>query len=64
MLRNKETLEDLLINKSLNYEKVGRIFGVTGAAIKKQALKLGINLPSKRRVSKEYIPHNKKEPKF
>ena len=38
-----------MINENLSYEEIGRYYGVTGAAVKKSAKKLGINLPIKRK---------------
>ena len=34
---NKEELEDLILNKKLSYEEIGRIYKVTGTAIRKAA---------------------------
>ena len=41
---NKEELEDLLVTQNLSYEAVGRIYGVTGNAVRKAAKRLGIKL--------------------
>ena len=35
---NKEELENYILVENLSYEAIGRIFGVTGNAIKKQLL--------------------------
>lgn len=48
---NKEELENLLVTKNLAYEAVGRIYGVTGNAIKKAAKRLGIELPQRRSIN-------------
>ena len=48
---NKEELEKLLLTDNMTYEAVGRNYGVTGAAIKKAAIKLGITLPSRRKIN-------------
>lgn len=42
---NKEELENL------SYEAIGRLYGVTGNAIKKAASRLEINLPSRRKIN-------------
>jgi hypothetical protein len=42
---SKEELENLLLTQNLAYEAVGRMYGVTGNAIKKAAKRLGIELP-------------------
>ena len=56
----KENLEKL-ISQNISYEEIGRQYGCTGANIKKQAKKLGIELPSRRKInSKETF--NKKKP--
>lgn len=51
---NKSELETL-INNSLSYDAIGRIYGVTGNAIKKVAKRLKINLPQRRSVNKKEI---------
>lgn len=47
----KEDLEGLLIGENKSYQEVGRIYGVSGGAIKKAALRLGIALPYRRVVN-------------
>ena len=44
----KEELEEL-INKDYSYEEIGKIYGVSGAAIKKAALRLNIPLKERRK---------------
>lgn len=46
----KERLEGM-INGGVTYEYIGSIYGCTGANIKKQAKKLGIVLPKRRKVN-------------
>lgn len=41
----KEELEQLIFEDELSYEEIGRRYGCTGANIKKQAKKLGLELP-------------------
>ncbi len=48
---NKETLEHLILDEGLSYEEIGRSYGVTGAAIRKAAKRLGIELPQRRTIS-------------
>lgn len=48
---NKEELEKLILEKQLPYEAIGKMFNVTGAAIKKAAFRLGIELPQKRKIN-------------
>ena len=48
---NKEELENLLLVQNLSYEAIGRLYGVTGNAIKKAASRLEINLPSRRKIN-------------
>lgn len=48
----KENLEKLILEEHKTYEEIGRLYSCTGANIKKVAIRLGINLPQKRRVSK------------
>lgn len=51
MRYNKEDLEKLILVDKVSYEEIGRIYGVTGTAIKKAAKKLGITLSQKRRIN-------------
>lgn len=48
---NKEELERLILGEGLSYAEIGRRYSVSGAAIKKAALRLGIELPQKRSVN-------------
>lgn len=57
---NKSELENLIINENLSYEAIGRIYDVSGNAIKKAAKRLGIELP-KRRVINECEDFVKKD---
>lgn len=52
---NKEELESLIIDQALSYEAIGRMYGVTGNAIKKAAKHLGIELPKRRTINKDEI---------
>lgn len=47
----KENLEKLLITEKRSYEEVGRIYKVSGTAIKKAALRLGLELPARRKIN-------------
>ena len=46
----KEELNQLINEEKLSYEAIGRLYGVTGNAIKKAASKLGVELPVRRKV--------------
>lgn len=46
----KETLEKY-IKEGVSYERIGRKYRVTGAAVKKAAKKLGIKLEQKRAIN-------------
>lgn len=52
---SKEELESLIIDQDLSYEAIGRMYGVTGNAIKKAAKRLGIELPKRRTINKDEI---------
>lgn len=54
----KENLEQLILVEKLSYEEIGRMYGCTGANIKKVALRLGFELP-KRRIINECETFNK-----
>jgi hypothetical protein len=47
----KEDLEEMILNKKLSYESVGSYYGVSGSAIKKAALRLGISLEKRREIN-------------
>ena len=48
--KEKTTIEKL-INEGTSYEKIGRIYGITGSAVKKIAKKIGIVLKQKRKIN-------------
>lgn len=50
MKYEKEELDRLINDEQLSYEAIGRLYGVTGNAIKKAASKLGIELPVRRKI--------------
>ena len=50
-IEEKEKLEKLIFEEKRSYEEIGRLYGVSGAAIKKAAYRLGFNLPQKRKVN-------------
>lgn len=63
MKYNKEDLIKLIFKDKMSYEEIGRLYGVTGNAIKKTAAKLGIKLPKKRSINpKEHF--NRKRSKI
>jgi len=49
-INEKERLEEL-INQKSTYEEIGRKYGVTGAAIKKAAKRLGITIEYRREIN-------------
>jgi hypothetical protein len=48
---NKKELETLIINENKNYSEIGKTFKVSGGAIRKAALRLGISLPKRRVIN-------------
>lgn len=48
---NKEELEKLLLEQNESYSAIGKLYGVSGGAIKKVAKRLGIPLPRRRRIN-------------
>lgn len=53
-----EDLYKLLIEENKSYEEVGRMYNVTGKAVKKAAIRLGISLPQRRSINPTET-HNK-----
>lgn len=47
----KEELEKLIFQDKMSYEEIGKIYNVSGNAIKKAAKKLGINLVTRRVIN-------------
>ena len=47
----KTQLEDLILNQKMSYEQIGREQGCSGTYIKKLAVKLGIELPKRRKIN-------------
>lgn len=47
----KDNLEYLINKKNVSYEEIGRKYGVTGAAIRKAAKRLGIELKKRRKIN-------------
>lgn len=48
---NKLELENLIFNENLSYEAIGKLYGVSGNAIKKAAIRLEIKLPIRRKIN-------------
>ena len=48
---NKKELETLIISENKSYSEIGKMFNVTGAAIKKASLRLGVSLPKRRMIN-------------
>lgn len=49
-LNEKEKLKEL-INQGLSYDEIGKLYNVSGAAIRKAAPRIGIQLPRRRRIN-------------
>lgn len=47
----KEELVELLLNQKKSYLEVGRMYGISGTAVKNAALRLGLDLPQRRNVN-------------
>lgn len=48
---NKEELENLILVQNMSYEAIGKMYNCTGSNIKKVAQRLGIKLPSRRKIN-------------
>lgn len=48
---DKQIIE--LIENGVSYEKIGRVYGVTGSAIKRYAKKIGVELPCRRKKNEK-----------
>lgn len=56
----KENLEKAILEDKISYEELGRRYGCSGANVKKQAKKLGIELPKRRKINEtEHFNKNK-----
>ena len=49
-LNEKEKLEDF-INQNISYDEIGKMYNVSGAAIRKAAQRIGIQLPRRRKIN-------------
>lgn len=62
MKYTKEELERLIIGENKSYSLIGKLYNVSGNAIKKAALKLNIVLPKRRKIaSHENFSHPKRK---
>lgn len=58
---NKEVLTELILEQNKSYASIGKMFGLSGSAIKKAARRFGISLPRRRVVNEnENFSHPKK----
>lgn len=58
---NKTDLEKLILEQNKSYLYIGKLYGVSGNAIKKAAKKLCIDLPSRRKINEnENFSHKQK----
>ena len=48
---DKKTLEKLILEENKTYEAIGKIYNVSGNAIKRAAQRLGINTPKRREIN-------------
>ena len=62
-LNEKENLERLINIDKVSYEEIGRKYGCSGANIKKQAKKLGIELPQRRKINPSETFNKKENPR-
>ena len=53
MKYDKEVLSRLILGEKKSYEEIGRMYGITGNAVKKNARRLGISLPKRRKINKK-----------
>lgn len=51
----REELENLILQEKMPYEKIGKIYNVSGNSIKKAAKRLGIKLPQRRKINKSEV---------
>lgn len=58
MKYKKEELEKLIFEEKLSYEKIGKLYGVSGTYIRKVSKKLGIILPTRQKNPSDWKPHN------
>ena len=49
--KEKDVLLDLIINQNKSYEEIGKMYNCSGSNIKKVAITLNIELPSRRKVN-------------
>ena len=47
----KTVLENLILEQNETYSAIGKMFGISGNAVKKQAKKLDIKLPQRRKIN-------------
>ena len=58
---DKKQLEELILEQNKSYSEIGKLFNVSGNAIKKAAKKLGIKVPQRRRINpNENFSHSKR----
>lgn len=65
MKYDKKILENLILEQNIPYSQIGKMFGVSGAAIKKAAKGLDIKLPKRRKINpKENFSHKSEKHKL
>lgn len=60
---NEKDTVSKLISDGVPYERIGRMYGVTGSAVKKAAKKLGIELEAKRKINQSEHFNKREKPK-
>ena len=50
-INEKENLDFLINQEHVSYEEIGRRYNCTGAAVKRAAERLGLNIPQRRKVN-------------
>lgn len=59
MKYKKEDFEKFIFEDKLPYTEIGKLYGISDTSVKKIASSLGISLVIRRKVSDDFIPHNK-----
>ena len=54
----------MILNQNMSYEEIGRKYGCSGSNIKKVAIKIGINLPQRRKINESETFNKGTEQKY
>lgn len=63
-IEEKKNLENMILNQNMSYEEIGRKYGCSGSNIKKVAIKIGINLPQRRKINESETFNKGTEQKY